>query len=207
MSNTKISFLYRDGSNYKSYNSVIVAGTFTDDEINQILDCLDSGDYFIPEQIGFPVERFGSITEDDHCWCELTAYDFEPTEDAPTVEMSADDVLKAFLAAKGNWDVLSFGIGGDNKPAFPDVCYSYNDADSKCVLIKWGEQGYYDPDFPKGFTKDHVNKLNSQMGISAVEAEAMKICSMANITSDKWPEHYTSILEKLNCTKKQEGTL
>lgn len=73
MSNTKISFLYRDGSNYKSYNSVIVAGTFTDDEINQILDCLDSGDYFIPEQIGFPVERFGSITEDDHCWCELTA--------------------------------------------------------------------------------------------------------------------------------------
>lgn len=121
--------------------------------------------------------------------------------------MSADDVLKAFLAAKGNWDVLSFGIGGDNKPAFPDVCYSYNDADSKCVLIKWGEQGYYDPDFPKGFTIDHINKLNSQMGISAVEAEAMKICSMANISADKWPEHYTMVIEKLNSTKKQESTL
>lgn len=207
MSNTKISFLYRDGSNYKSYNSVIVSGTFTDNEINQILDCLDRGEYFIPEQIGFPVERFGSITEDDHCWCELTSFDFETTDDEPTLEMSADEVQKAFMAAKDHWDVLSFGIGGDNKPAFPDVCYSYNDADSKCVLIKWGEKGYYDPDFPKGFTKDHVNKLNSQMGISAVEAEAMKICSMANITSDKWPEHYTSILEKLNCTKKQEGTL
>lgn len=65
MSNTKINFLYRDGSNYKKNNSVVIAGTFTDDEINQILDCLDGGGYFIPEQIGFPVERFGRITEDD----------------------------------------------------------------------------------------------------------------------------------------------
>lgn len=68
-----------------------------------------------------------------------------------------------------------------------------------------GEKGYYDPDFPKGFTKGHVNKLNSQMGISAVEAEAMKICSMANISTAQWPEHYTMVIEKLNSTK--EGTL
>ena len=198
MSNTKISFLYRDGSNYKSYNSVIVAGTFTDDEINQILDCLDSGDYFIPEQIGFPVERFGSITEDDHCWCELTAYDFETTDDEPTLEMSADEVLKAFLAAKDNWDEVQYGLNGDETPWYPDVCYSLNVADEKCVLIRWGEQGYYDPDFPAGFTKEQINELNSKMGISENEAEAMKICSMANISSDKWPEHYVSILEKLS---------
>lgn len=207
MSNTRIEFLYRDASNYKAYNSVVVSGTFTDEQINQIIDSLEDGMYFIPEQIGFPVERFGSITEDDHCWCELTAFVFETTDDEPTLKMSANEVLKAFLAAKDNWNIAQYGIGGDYKPSIPDACYSINDANGKCILIKWGEQGYYDPDFPKGFTKDHVNKLNSQMGISAVEAEAMKICSMANISTDKWPEHYTSVLEKLNCTKKQEGTL
>lgn len=198
MSNTKINFLYRDGSNYKKYNSVVIAGVFTDDEINQILDCLDGGGYFIPEQIGFPVERFGRITEDDHCWCELTAYNFETTDDDPTIGMSSDEVLKAFLAAKDSWDEVQYGLGKDEKPWCPDVCYSLNAADTKCVLIRWGEQGYYDPDFPAGFTKEHINELNSKMGISAVEAEAMKICSMANISTDKWPEHYVSILEKLS---------
>lgn len=202
MSNTRIEFLYRDASNYKVYNSVVVSGPFTDEQINQIIDSLEDGMYFIPEQIGLPVERFGSITEDDHCWCELTAYDFDPTEDEPTVEMSTNEVLKAFLAAKDNWDIAHYGIGGDYKPSFPDICYSFNDADSKCVLIKWGEQGYYDPGYPKGFTKDHINKLNAQMGISAVAAEAMKICSMANIPTDKWPEHYEMVVAKLNCTKK-----
>lgn len=198
MSNTKINFLYRDGSNYKKNNSVVIAGAFTDNEINQIHDCLDGGGYFIPEQIGFPVERFGRITEDDHCWCELTAYDFEPTEDAPTVKMSTDDVLKAFLSAKDNWDEVQYGLDNDKKTFYPDVCYSLNAIDKKCVLIRWGEQGYYDPDFPAGFTKEHIRELNSKMGISEAEAEAMKICSIANISSDKWPEHYVSVLERIS---------
>ena len=116
MSNTRIEFLYRDASNYKAYNSVVVSGTFTDEQINQIIDSLEDGMYFIPEQIGFPVERFGSITEDDHCWCELTAFDFETTDDEPTLKMSANEVLKAFLAAK----LAAFSpCAAGTEPAFP----------------------------------------------------------------------------------------
>ena len=165
---------YRRPSFY-SFQLFNHVGTFTDDEI-----------------------RFGRITEDDHCWCELTAYDFETTDDDPTIGMSSDEVLKAFLAAKDNWDEVQYGLNGDETPWYPDVCYSLNVTDEKCVLIRWGEQGYYDPDFPVGFTKEQINELNSKMGISENEAEAMKICSMANISSDKWPEHYVSILEKLS---------
>lgn len=49
--NTRISYLYRDASNYKRPNEVIVQGTFTSKQIDTIISCLDEGEYFIPDQI------------------------------------------------------------------------------------------------------------------------------------------------------------
>lgn len=45
--NTRISYLYRDASNYKAYNECIVRGLLTDEQTKAILDCLDR-DNFIP---------------------------------------------------------------------------------------------------------------------------------------------------------------
>ena len=64
--NTKINYLYRDGCNYKQHNEEIIAGTFTTEQMNTIIDCLDCGEYFIPSQVGFSEIRFG----DDTCWFE-----------------------------------------------------------------------------------------------------------------------------------------
>lgn len=102
--NTRISYLYRDASNYKQHNEVIVPGTFTLEQIETIIGCLDAGEYFIPDQIGFPEERFGSITEDDHCWFELNKAGFEETDAVASIDMSPDEVVAKFLEAKGNWD-------------------------------------------------------------------------------------------------------
>lgn len=104
--NTRISYLYRDASNYKTHNEIIVSGVFTMNEITEILSCLDDGCYFIPEQVDFPVERFGSVTEDDHCWCELEESGFEIVDLRANSSMTKMDVLKAFREAKNNWQVF-----------------------------------------------------------------------------------------------------
>ncbi len=104
MENTRISYLYRDAGNYKQHNEVIVPGTFTPEQIEAIIGCLDAGEYFIPFQIGFPEERFGSITEDDHCWFELCGVGFEATDAEANIDMTPDEVVAKFLEAKGNWD-------------------------------------------------------------------------------------------------------
>ena len=104
MKNTRISYLYRDASNYKQHNEVVIPGTFSQKQIEVIISCLDEKEYFIPRQIGFPERRFGSITEDDHCWFELCADGFEATDAGVTIYMMPDEVVKKFLEAKGNWD-------------------------------------------------------------------------------------------------------
>lgn len=104
MKNTRIYYLYRDASNYKQHNEVVVPGTFTPEQIEAIIGCLDAGEYFIPVQVGLPEERFGNITEDDHCWFELSRDGFEETNAEANLDMTPDEVVAEFLEAKGNWD-------------------------------------------------------------------------------------------------------
>lgn len=103
--NTKISYLYRDASNYKAYNEVIIKGKISPEQINQIMECLDDGEYFIPCQIGFPEIRIGKVDpEVDHCWFELERSSFECTSEPETVDMAAEELVQAFKEARGNWN-------------------------------------------------------------------------------------------------------
>ena len=64
--NTKITYLYRDASNYKVWNEQVLKGTITDDQIRIICGCLLDGEFFIPFKVGLPEDRFASWTVDDH---------------------------------------------------------------------------------------------------------------------------------------------
>lgn len=101
--NTKISYLYRDASNYKMPNETIILGPITEHQIDIIMDCLECGENFIPSQVGLPEERFGEWTEDDHCWFELQRCGFEATGEEPVVNMTVDELVGKFLEAKGKW--------------------------------------------------------------------------------------------------------
>jgi len=101
--NTKINYLYRDAHNYKQHNEVVVFGTFTEYQIDIIMDCLDGGEYFIPKQVGLPEERFDKWTEDDHCWFELERDGFEATDMEPNVDLTCEEMIRRFMDAKGNW--------------------------------------------------------------------------------------------------------
>lgn len=101
--NTRISYLYRDACNYKVFNEAVIKGILTEEQQSFILNCLHDGEYFIPEQVGLPEEKFGYETEDDHCWFELETGFAELCELKPTVNITADELVSAFLAAKNDW--------------------------------------------------------------------------------------------------------
>ena len=46
--NTRISYLYRNGGNWKQQNYAVIPGTFSMKQIDTILDCLSEGEDFIP---------------------------------------------------------------------------------------------------------------------------------------------------------------
>lgn len=100
--NTKIEYLYRDGSNYKIPNQQIVEGILTDDQIKKIVESCDAGEYFIPRQVGLPEERFGDISDDDHVWFELCR--IFSVDESSTIEMTAEELHCNFVKAAGNWD-------------------------------------------------------------------------------------------------------
>ena len=103
--NTKISYLYRDADNYKTYNECIVAGSLSESQQKTIIDCLHEGEYFIPRQVGLPEKRFDDgWTDADHCWFELSEDSFESTADTPTIALRASDLVEAFVAQKDRWD-------------------------------------------------------------------------------------------------------
>ena len=109
--NTQIRYLYRDASNYnyKVENECVVHGTFTQEQIAQIMDCCDLGEYFIPSQVGLPEQRFDRYdAEEDHCWFELAEDGFEETARPATVGISAEQLVENFAAAKEHWNDTAF---------------------------------------------------------------------------------------------------
>lgn len=102
--NTKIEYLYRDADNYKVYNSCIIRGSLTQEQREAILDCLDSGEFFIPKAVGLPSCRFEDVTEADHDWFEMGREAFEETALEPTVEVTAGELVAAFQRCRDHWD-------------------------------------------------------------------------------------------------------
>ena len=81
--NTVFNYLYRDGSNYKQWGSVVFAGTITDALTERFACSLESGEFFIADQLRVP-EVFPEtwpIYADDHCWHEWAG--FETTDSSP----------------------------------------------------------------------------------------------------------------------------
>lgn len=101
---TCFGYLYRDASNYKVWNEEILGGFLTKEQKQDIISTLEDGEFFIPEQVGLPVNRGDEYTEDDHCFCELTIEDIEDTGKMPTIEMTAEELYENFMKTGGKWN-------------------------------------------------------------------------------------------------------
>ena len=100
--NTRLNYMYRDASNWKCPQDVVLPGVMTDEVFLELTACCEDGnEMFIPEQVGLDLIRDWETTEDDHPYCELV--DFELVHNRPTTDMTIDDLLEAFRKAKDNW--------------------------------------------------------------------------------------------------------
>ena len=100
--NTRFSYLYRDASNYKQANAVVVRGAFQKSDEYVVVASLNDEEYFIPRQIGLPEERFDKLSEDDHCWFEYTEMCL--TDAKPTIDLSIAQLVERFRAVgSGGW--------------------------------------------------------------------------------------------------------
>ena len=101
--NTMITYLYRDYSNYKVWNHAVIIGEMNEQQQAVILDCLEDEDNFIPSAVDLGEEKFETETEDDGPWFELYPGFAEPTNLPWTENITADELVAKFVAAKGHW--------------------------------------------------------------------------------------------------------
>ena len=108
--NTVFHYLYRDGSNYKQWGSVVFAGAITDVLTQRFARSLESGEFFIADQLRVP-EIFPDtwpIYADDHCWHEWAG--FEATDSSPndpesrTIEQFVRDAEQAGIHGWKDFD-------------------------------------------------------------------------------------------------------
>lgn len=101
--NTIFHYFYRDGSNYKIHSSVVLKGTFSEKEIEEIISFLDNGCYFIPEQVNLPATRFEEWDiQDDDDFFEYSHFE-ETAAEAPNDTLTAQQLLENFRQTKGVW--------------------------------------------------------------------------------------------------------
>jgi hypothetical protein len=77
---TMFEYLYRDAGNFKVFGSVALEGHISNADCEVVRAKLDSGEFFIAEQIGVPplyeqlYQWSDGPTGSDHCWHELVGF-------------------------------------------------------------------------------------------------------------------------------------
>lgn len=101
--NTRVSYHYADRLDCRQYNSVVVAGTITWEQIEPFLERHHS---FIPGQIGLEDLQYRfKLPGADHPWHQIARSDIRPTESAPTITLTGDELAERF--AHTAWDLDS----------------------------------------------------------------------------------------------------
>lgn len=71
---TLFKYLYRDAGNFKTHGAIALHGQIDRTQIGRVDAALESGEFFIAEQVGVPPLQiklqsdFGGRTKSDHCW-------------------------------------------------------------------------------------------------------------------------------------------
>jgi hypothetical protein len=103
MPNIKFNYLYRDGGNYKNYNSVIFANADNIDlsDLEALIKSkLIYGEWFYVNEWKLPDLHFGTWDNDiDHTFHEFESVEY--TDEAANAELSLDDFMTAINNAKG----------------------------------------------------------------------------------------------------------
>jgi hypothetical protein len=111
--NTRLTYLYRDGSNYKRWGNIVFAEACTEAVRHRLVNSLENREWFIARQVRVPEQFFDDqIDADDHCWHELS--DLEPTDDPVNDRFDRtfeDFVHEVERACATGWNVYDRSAG------------------------------------------------------------------------------------------------
>ena len=103
-------YQYRDAGNFKAFGEIWLSGALTEQAHTKLVNCLESSEFFIAEQIGIPPlyhELFfysGGRTTDDHSWHTFLGIRAErKLADQTTPWGTVSNFLTAFVAVGQNW--------------------------------------------------------------------------------------------------------
>lgn len=104
-------YQYRDASNYKAWGEILLSGVPSQNDIAALRACLESGEYFVAEQVGVPAvykelwDLSGGPTSDDHALHEFVALRVANEDERNTLPLFGElsSLLKTFQAVT-TWD-------------------------------------------------------------------------------------------------------
>jgi hypothetical protein len=110
--NTRLGYHYVDKTDCRQYTAIVVEGTITWEQIQPYLVRQHS---FIPGQIGLEdLQRRFALPGGDHPWHQIRQNDIRPTEAAPTVAITAEELAERF--ASQPWSADLFGMSIEEAP-------------------------------------------------------------------------------------------
>jgi len=113
--NTKIVYEYRDASNYKTNDEVVLAGKIDHELLSKMLAKLQGGMFFIPGQVGLPdiQNKMGDWNEDDHPFHSFLI--IQPTSEDPTEGMPT--IYELVASFPDVWDATYIPSFADDNPS------------------------------------------------------------------------------------------
>lgn len=101
--NTSITYQYRDTSNYKEFDTVIISGLLC---LKDIEEYLYNKEFFIPSEIGLKDLQPENLNQDDHIWHEIL--EIIHTNEKPTANIIAEEIISNFRKASSEgWNILN----------------------------------------------------------------------------------------------------
>ena len=111
---TIFEYLYRDAGNFKAFGAIALEGRINNADRESIRAKLNSGEFFIAEQIGVPplyVQLYqwsDGPTASDHCWHEFVGFrEIDSPESGVTYVSDAATFATRFVAVTGWEESLS----------------------------------------------------------------------------------------------------
>jgi len=107
-------YLYRDADNYKAFGEILLTGKVTDNNIEELKSLLDSGEYFVAEQVGIPTlysqlwKYSNGPTVADHAYHEFSELRPATSGEVESMDLWGDveSLLSKFRCAGTHWDCM-----------------------------------------------------------------------------------------------------
>ncbi len=107
---TVFEYMYRDGSNYKTCENLLLKGSLDEGILSDLRACFDVDDRFIPDYVGvmplqFRLCRFGGPTEYDHPLHEFTGSHEASPEEVEKLELwgTVEELVAAMKREAPRW--------------------------------------------------------------------------------------------------------